>query len=123
MISVERRWVTHGITRWDTHFVSMDPPNYSWFQKNGFLLPDKCLCQLPPTLLKICKSCKRCSTKRCVLEISWKLHSILLLWSKISKYLQHCVRTIHLLKAIVYSLPASHLLVYPEQIFTLLVLK
>ena len=29
----------------DTHFVSMDPRNYSWLEKNGFLLPDKCLHQ------------------------------------------------------------------------------
>ena len=49
----------------DTHFASMDPRNYPWLEKNGFLLPDKCLCQLPPVLLKICKSCKGCSTKRC----------------------------------------------------------
>ena len=53
----------------DTHFVSMDPRNYSWLEKNGFLLPDKCLCQLPPALLKICKSCKGCSRKRCVCRI------------------------------------------------------
>ena len=50
----------------DTHFVSMVPRNYSWLEKNGFLLPDKCLHRLPPALLKICKSCKDCSTKRCV---------------------------------------------------------
>ena len=40
--------------------------NYSWLEKNGFPLPGKCLRQLPLALLKICKSCKCCSTKRCV---------------------------------------------------------
>ena len=54
----------------DTHFVSMDPRNYSWLEKNGFLLPDKRLHQLLPALLKICKSCKGCSTKR---YVCWKL--------------------------------------------------
>ena len=52
----------------DTHFVSMDPRNYSWLEKNDFLLPDKCLRQIPPDLLKICKSCKGCSTKRYVCQ-------------------------------------------------------
>ena len=52
----------------DTHFVSMDPRNYSWLEKNDFLLPDKCRRQIPPDLLKICKSCKGCSTKRYVCQ-------------------------------------------------------
>ena len=50
----------------NTHFVSVDPRNYSGLENNGFLLSDKCLRQLPPALLKICKSCKGCSAKRCV---------------------------------------------------------
>ena len=50
----------------DTHFVSMDPRNYSWLEKNGLLLPDKAKRQLPPALLKIRMSCKSYSTKRCV---------------------------------------------------------
>ena len=108
----------------DTHFVSMGPRNYSWLEKNGFLLPDKCLHQLPPALLKICKSFKGCSTKRCVCvcvsETSWKLHSILWLRCKMSKYLQHCVRMIHLLKAIVYSLSTSHPLVIPNKFHLIL---
>ena len=41
-----------------THFVLMDPRNYSLLEKNGYLLPDKCLRQLPPALWKICESCK-----------------------------------------------------------------
>ena len=52
----------------DTHFVLMDPRNYSWLEKNGFLLMDKCLHQLPPALFKTCKSCKCCSTERCVCQ-------------------------------------------------------
>ena len=50
----------------DTHFVSRDHRNYSCLEKNGFLLPGKCLYQSPTALLKICKSCKGCSTKRYV---------------------------------------------------------
>ena len=41
-----------------THFFSMDPCNYSWSEKNVFLLPDKSPRHLPPVLLQICKSCK-----------------------------------------------------------------
>ena len=52
-----------------------------------------------------------CSTKRCVWETSRKLHNIMWLWYKMSKYLQHCIQMIHLLKAIVYSSPTSHPLV------------
>ena len=73
----------------DRDFVSMDPRNYPWLE-NGFLLLQKCLCQLPPELLKICKSCKDCSTKiyECVSETSWNLPNILWLQCKTSKYLQ-----------------------------------
>ena len=54
----------------DTNFVPMDHCNYSWLEKSGFLLLDKCLRQLPPVLLKIWNSCKDCSTKR---YLCWKL--------------------------------------------------
>ena len=47
----------------DRYFVLIGPQNYSWLEKNGFFLPHKCFLQLPPALLKICKSCKSCSTK------------------------------------------------------------
>ena len=50
----------------DIHFVSMDPRNYFQLEKNGFILPEKCLRHLPPVLLKICKLCKCYSEKRCV---------------------------------------------------------
>lgn len=49
----------------DTRFLLMDTRNYSWFEKNAFLLLDKFLRQLPQVHLQICKSCKDCS-KRCV---------------------------------------------------------
>ena len=106
----------------DINFVSMDPRNYSCLEKNGFLVPDKCLRQLTPALLKICKSCKGCLTKRCVFlsETSWKLRIKLWLWWKMSKYLQHCVWMIHLLKAIVYSLPTSNPLVIPNKFHLIL---
>ena len=50
------------------HFVLMDPRSYSWLEKNGFHLRDKCLHHLPPALLKMCNSCKDCSTKICLCQ-------------------------------------------------------
>ena len=47
----------------NTHFVSMYSRNYFWLEKNDFLLPEKCLRQLPLALLKIWQSCKGFSKK------------------------------------------------------------
>ena len=75
----------------DTHFVSMDPRNYSWLEKNDFLLPDKCLCQIPLDFLKICKSCKGCSTKRYVYQnTSWKLHNVMVLVQNVKIFTTLC---------------------------------
>ena len=48
-------------------------------------------------------------------KTSLKLHSIFWLQCKISKYLQHCVRMIHILKTIVYSLPTCLPLIIPSK--------
>lgn len=58
----------HSSSLLDTHFVLIVARNYSWLEKNGFLLPDKYLRLLAPAFLKICKSYKSCSTKRYVCQ-------------------------------------------------------
>ena len=108
----------------DTYFVSIDPRNYSWLEKNDFLLPDKCLCQTKTKSFENMQIMQRLLNKKIrVSKTSWKLHNILWFWCKMSKYLQHCVQMIDLLKEIVYCLPICHPLGYFEQISPYFVLK
>ena len=44
--------------------VPLDPIMYSWKEKDGYLLPNKCLREIPKNLIKTC-GCNDCSSKMC----------------------------------------------------------
>ena len=45
-------------------FVPVDHIMYGWKEKGGYLLPNKCLCEIPNKLINTC-GCNDCSSTRC----------------------------------------------------------
>ena len=46
------------------YFVPLDPIMYGWKEKGGYLLPNKCVREIPNKLINMC-GCNDCSSKRC----------------------------------------------------------
>ena len=123
------KWTYNAPVLVDTLFIiivgyifCLDGPSQLFLLGEKWLPPPR---QMPPPIttsyFENMQVVQRLLNKKLgVSETPWKLQKILWLWWKKSKYLQHCIRMIHLLKAIVYFLPIFHALVVPNKFHLIL---